>query len=231
MKNKSKIIKIIILSSLVVLCLVLTVFVLIPFIKHLMTDAGRIAIQEKVDSLGIFAPLAYILMETTHIVLAFIPGGPVEIIGGVLFGAFWGVILCEAGILIATTIIYYLVRKFGKPLVNTFVSEEKFKKFRFLQDEKKLELITFVLCLIPGTPKDVITYVVSLTKIKPSRMIPLVTIARVPSLVSSAMMGATLSQGKLLITGIIFIITVAIGVAGIFINNKVTSAKNSTKKE
>ena len=49
-------------------------------------------IQKRVEGFGIFAPVLFVLMEITHIVLAFIPGGPVEIIGGVLFGAFWGLV-------------------------------------------------------------------------------------------------------------------------------------------
>lgn len=65
----------------------------------------------------------------------------------------------------ATVIIYNLVKKFGKPLVDAFVPEDKFKKFKFLHDEKKLELIVFIILMIPGTPKDVISYMTSLTDI------------------------------------------------------------------
>ena len=143
-------------------CLALTWFVIIPFIKYLSTDEGRIYIQQKVESFGIFAPLLFILLEITQIILALIPGGPVEMIGGVLFGAIGGLVLCEIGIFLATVIIYNLVKKFGRPLVNAFVSEEKFKKFKFLHDEKKLELIVFIILMIPGTPKDVITYMTSI---------------------------------------------------------------------
>ena len=55
-------------------------------------------IDEKISSLGIFAPLAFICLEILQIVAAFVPGAPVEILGGVLFGGFWGAILCFAGI-------------------------------------------------------------------------------------------------------------------------------------
>ena len=94
----------------VLLCAVLTIFVLVPFIRLLATEQGRDMIQKRVEGFGIFAPVLFVLMEITHIVLAFIPGGPVEIIGGVLFGAFWGLVLCEIGIFAATVIIYNLVK-------------------------------------------------------------------------------------------------------------------------
>ena len=98
-------------------------------------------------------------------------------------------------------------------------------------DEKKLELIAFILLMIPGTPKDVLTYMVSLTDIKPARFYFIATFARVPSVVSSTLMGATLSRGKPVMTIIIFLITAAIGVTGIFFNNYITSKKNSAKSE
>ena len=98
MSKRKKVFKIIILLCLIILCLALTWFVIIPFIKYLSTDEGRIYIQQKVESFGIFAPLLFILLEITQIILALIPGGPVEMIGGVLFGAIGGLALCEIGI-------------------------------------------------------------------------------------------------------------------------------------
>ncbi|MCM1226496.1 MAG: VTT domain-containing protein [Clostridium sp.] len=231
MSKKKKILRISLIVFAVLLCAVLTVFVLVPFIKLLMTENGRIVIQEKVEKFGIFAPVLFVLMELTHIVLAFIPGGPVEIIGGVLFGALWGLILCEIGIFFATVIIYNLVRKFGKPLVDAFVSEEKFKKFKFLHDEKKLELIAFIILMIPGTPKDVISYMTSLTDINKYRFYAIATIARIPSVTSSVFMGSMLGNGKPLITVIIFLITAAIGAAGIFISNYITNSRQKKHKQ
>lgn len=227
MTKRKKILRIIILSSLIILCLLLTWFVIIPFIRELSTDEGRIFIQQKVESFGVFAPLLFILLEITQIILALIPGGPVEMIGGVLFGAIWGLILCEIGIFLATVVIYNLVKRFGRPLVNAFVSEEKFKKFKFLNDEKKLELIVFVILMIPGTPKDVITYMTSLTDIKPYRFYLLATVARIPAVTSLTLMGSTLSEGKPIMTIIIFLITAAIGITGIFLNNYITAKRNN----
>ena len=190
MSKRKKVFKIIILLCLIILCLALTWFVIIPFIKYLSTDEGRIYIQQKVESFGIFAPLLFILLEITQIILALIPGGPVEMIGGVLFGAIGGLVLCEIGIFLATVIIYNLVKKFGRP-------------------------------------QDVITYMTSLTDIKPFRFYLLATIARIPAVTSLTLMGSTLSKGKPVMTVIIFLITGAIGITGIFFNNYITAKRNN----
>ena len=221
MTKQKKILKISFVIFMVLLCAVLTIFVLVPFIRLLATEQGRDMIQKRVEGFGIFAPVLFVLMEITHIVLAFIPGGPVEIIGGVLFG----------GIFAATVIIYNLVKKFGKPLVDAFVPEDKFKKFKFLHDEKKLELIVFIILMIPGTPKDVISYMTSLTDINRYRFYFIATLARIPSVTSSAFMGATLGNGKPVITVIIFLITGAVGIIGIFLNNYITNSRQKKSIE
>lgn len=226
MNKKDKIKKIIYLSILIILCIFITIFILLPFIKLLMTEEGRVTIQSHVKSFGIFAPILFILMEITHIVLAFIPGGPVEIISGVLFGAIWGLVLCEIGIFIATIIIYHLVKKIGNPIVATFISEDKIKKFKFLHNEKKLELIVFIIMIIPGTPKDAILYITALTNINPTKFYFIATISRIPTVASSTLMGATLSKGKIELSIIIFLITAAIGFTGIFFSNHISEKKN-----
>lgn len=223
-KNK-RIIRIMFIVFIFAVCVCLTIWGVIPFAKLLSSDEGRSLIKEKVHSFGIFAPVIFVVIEILHILLAFIPGGPVEILGGVLFGALWGLVLCEAGIFTATVLIYNLVRKFGKPLVDTFVSEEKYRKFRFLHDEKKLELIVFIILMIPGTPKDVITYITSLTNINPYRFFFIASFARIPSVTSSVFMGSTLGNGKPVITVIIFIATGVVGIAGIFLGNFITKSR------
>lgn len=49
--------------------------------------------------------------------------------------------------------------------MEAFVDEKQLKKFKFLQNEKKLTVILIILYLIPGIPKDVISYIVPLTPI------------------------------------------------------------------
>ncbi|MBQ7046701.1 MAG: VTT domain-containing protein, partial [Oscillospiraceae bacterium] len=137
------------------------------------------------------------------------------------------VVLCDIGIIIATFIIYNIVQKFGKPLVDTFVSEDKFKKFKFLHDEKKLELLIFILLMVPGTPKDVITYMTALTKIKVTKFCAIAGIARIPTITSSAFMGSSLGEGRYMITIIVFLVTAVVGVGGFFLSNYISNKKTN----
>ncbi len=224
MSKKSKMIKIIILILVILFCIGLTI-VLIPFINSLRTEEGKKWIEDIMDKLGFFGPVVFILAEIVQIILAFIPGGPVEVIGGALFGPVKALIFCEIGIFTATVIVYNLVKKFGKPIVNLFVSEEKFQKFKFLHDEKKLELVVFIFLMIPGTPKDVITYIASLTEIKPLHFYFLAAFARIPALILCVIFGDSLQERNYGVAFVVCAVTAVVGITGILLNNYITEKR------
>ncbi len=192
-KNFLKIILILILAAVI---LFLGIRYFIPLCTLLGTEQGRTELAEMIEKAGIFAPLVFLLMMALQIVIAFIPGGPLEITAGVLFGGWLGIFLTVTGAFLGTLFVYSLVKKFGRPMVNVFIEEEKIKKFSVLEDEDKLEFWVFILFLIPGIPKDLLTYIVPLTKIQGKQFLLLSTLARFPALTASVLMGDSLSDGK-----------------------------------
>lgn len=204
---------------------------LIPFIKSLATAEGRIGIQNWIEARGVWGPLAFLGLQVLQIVVAMIPGEPVQLLAGVLFGAWGGLGLCIAGLLIGTLLIFFAVRWVGKPLVDAFVSETWMSKLEFLKSEKKLETVVFILFLIPGIPKDVLTYFAPLTPIKPWKFLLLSTLGRLPALTVSTLAGEHIGQGNWLMTGIIFAVALMIGLAGIFLKDKVFNKNKTDGKE
>ena len=81
------------------------------------------------------------------------------------------------------------------------------------KNPKKIEFIIFILFFIPGTPKDLLTYVSGLFPIKLWRFIVITTIARIPSIITSTLAGANIATGNwklgLALYAIIFLIVVA----------------------
>lgn len=196
-KEKSRfLIKAILITAIAVLVLFLSVRYLVPLSRLLVTEEGKEQILQQVESYGIFAPLIFIGLMTLQIVVAFIPGGPLELIAGMLFGGIKGTIYTMLGAVLGTCLVYLLVKVFGRPLVHIFISEEKMKEFSILNDEKRLEFWVFVLFLIPGIPKDLLTYIVPLTKMRPLHFILLANIARFPAIIASVFMGDSLSEGR-----------------------------------
>ena len=196
-----------------------------PYIEELATDEGRVAFKAWIDSLGFGGWLVTLGIQLLQIFVAFIPGEPVEILLGYLWNPIGGMLTCLLGIFIGTLIIFLFVRKFGKKFVKKIVGTDDLSKYKFLSDKSKVEITIFILFFIPGTPKDVLTYVAPLAPISPIKYLVISTIARIPSIITSTLLGDRLAEGDWLLAVVIFAITALISLAGILIGNKYIEKK------
>lgn len=178
-----------------------------------------------VDSHGIFGRLAFIGMTVFQVVIALVPGEPLEIGAGYAFGAVEGTILCLIGIGLGGMLVFYLVKNFGIRFVELFFSMEKIKSLKILQSSKKRDTLMFLVFFLPGTPKDLITYFAGLTDVKVSYFIFLTTLARIPSVVSSTVGGSALGVKSYLTAIIVFAVTLIISAVGWIIYKKIITEK------
>lgn len=168
-----------------------------------------------VDSTGIRGRVLFVGMVVLQVLVAFIPGEPIELAAGYAFGFWEGSILTMIGFLIGSWIVFALVRKFGVKLVEVFFSKEKMDEIKFLKNPKKTKIISFILMVIPGTPKDLLSYFAGLTKLTTTEWLTIVAIGRIPSLVTSTLTGAAAGEENYLLSVITLIVTLMISAAGI----------------
>lgn len=178
-----------------------------------------------VNKSGLWGRVAFIFMTVFQVVIAFVPGEPLEIGAGYAFGAIEGTILCIIGITLGSLIVFGLVRKFGIKLVEVFFTFEKIKSSRILQNEKKLELLTFLMFFLPGTPKDLLTYILGLTKIQNKRFLLIVSVARIPSIITSTIGGSLLGTEKYIFAIVVFSVTLIISLIGWFLYNHINNKR------
>ena len=201
---------------------------LIPVMKNLSTIEGQENFKNKVNESGFIGLLMLFGLQVAQIFLFILPGEPIEILAGMCYGGWGGLLFITISVCIITTGIFFLVRKLGRKFVYDFCDEEKVKKIensKLFQNPKKIEWIMIILFMIPGTPKDLLVYIAGLLPIKPLRFILISTFARLPSVVSSTFAGNTLMRGDwkstLAIYGITFLL---VGIV-IFIINKFDKSK------
>lgn len=195
-KNKVKIVKTILLVGVLALIIALIIY-LFPIMKNLSTVEGQLAFKEKIQNAGFIGMLILFGLQLAQIFLIILPGEPLEIVAGMCYGGLWGTIFIMASACITSIAIYFLVRKYGRKFVYNFYNKEKIKKIensKLFQNSKKIELIMFILFFLPGTPKDLMTYIGGLLPIKPSRFILIATFARFPSIVSSTLAGSSIMK-------------------------------------
>ena len=168
--------------------------------------------------------IAFLAMTVAQIVIAFIPGEPLELAAGYAFGAIEGTILCVAGIVLGSALVYGLVMTLGMKIINVFFSTEKIRELPFWQNEKRLELIAFILFLIPGTPKDLMTYAIGLTPMKLHRWLLITGTARLPSVITSTMCADAIAMGDYTMA------IVMLGISGLMALAGVLFYRRSQKK-
>lgn len=192
MRDRSRLTNLIAIGALLAAMAVLGVVAGKPIIE-LVSDPVRF--RAWVDSHGWVSRLAFVGMMIFQLIVAVIPGGPLEGAAGYAFGWVEGSMLCLAGTLIGSYMVYVLVRRFGTPLVETFFSREDLGRLGFLKDAKRLNVLIFLLFFIPGTPKDLLTYVAPLTPARMWTYLLISNLARLPAIVISALGGFKLSEG------------------------------------
>lgn len=195
------------------------------YIARLYDEENMQSFEELVTSFGVWGVLFMFVLQVVQVVLAVIPGEPVELLFGALYGTWWGTLLCIAGIVCGTALIYILVQKFGKSFVEKIIDSQQFQKLKFLKNPVKRDIFMFVLMFIPGTPKDLLTYFAPFTGISLLRMLFIAAAARIPSIVTSTYVGSSFAQGDHLKSIIIYAVVGVISLAGIFVYNKFISAK------
>lgn len=197
----------------ILLSLAVAWFVGRPLIRYLDDPE---AFRQWIDARGWLGRLIFVGISVLQIVVALIPGEPVELFAGYAFGFWMGTLLCELGILAGGTLVFLFVRRFGMKAVEVFFSREKIDSLRFLQNESKLEVWCFILFFIPGTPKDIMTYFVPLTRMKLGHFLLLSGVARLPSVITSIVSGNALGTGRHWFAVIVFAATGLLSALGIW---------------
>lgn len=209
---------------------VFAIFIFCAVVLALFVFAGMPMIQfaseperfrEWVDARGILGRLAYMGMVILQILVAIIPGEPLEIVGGYAFGALEGTLLCLVAATIGSLLVFWLVRRFGMPLVEIFFSKEKVQKLCFLKTTQKRSFLFLLIFMMPGTPKDLLCYFAGLTDMKLSLWLLMCSLGRIPSIVTSTVGGSALGSKRYWFAVIVFAVTLLISVAGLWVYGRV----------
>lgn len=220
----------------VVICFIAILIITVVASRWVMSlsDASKLEeFQSWVSTLGFGGWLLLLAIQYIQIVIAFIPGGPIQIAAGALYGVWGGLAICVGGTLLATSTVFYLVSRFGHSVISLFVEEKDMSKYKFLNNEKNLEKLVLLLFFIPATPKDALTYLFALTSIRMSRFMVLSTLARIPAMLTSILAGDNIVAGNWLLAGMMFIIMTAVAILGFllqrFLHKRIVSSRETGK--
>jgi len=173
------------------------------------------------NSYGWKGVLVFIGIQMLQVVVAFIPGELVQIAGGYIYGAWLGTLYSLIGIVAGSVIVFSIARLLGYPLVRLLVPASYLEKFSFIINSKKSEAAMFLLFLIPGIPKDVVTYIAGVTPVKPLTFFTIITIGRFPALLASSFIGSNTQKGNYGIAIILSVAALILFIAGLLLKDKI----------
>jgi len=82
---------------------------------------GLDTLKEAVVSAGVFAPILFILLKASTIIVIPLSGSPLYPLAGLFFGFGHGITYALIGDFLGFTVSFWLARTFGYPVVNTFI--------------------------------------------------------------------------------------------------------------
>ncbi|MBQ1827340.1 MAG: TVP38/TMEM64 family protein [Erysipelotrichaceae bacterium] len=178
------------------------------------------------NSYGIWSRLIFMLIVVLQVVIAIIPGGPFQIAAGYAFGIVEGTLLTTLAVTIGCWICFILVRSFSKDFIEVFFSEEDIEKLSFLKDTDKLRKFAFVLNLVPGVPKDLLSYFAGLTSISLPSWLVAVFSGRIPAIIVSCLSGRLINKGDFVMTAVTFVFFGLCGIIGLKLYDVFTRKQN-----
>ncbi|GFZ31847.1 TVP38/TMEM64 family protein [Clostridium zeae] len=165
-------------------------------------------------SFGPLAPIVYTLLQFLQVVIFFIPGEVFQTAGGYVFGTIEATLLSIVGINLGSIILFNLTKKYGTRFVEKVVPDVAIKPFERLMNSDRLNLVVFLIYIMPGIPKDSSIFLCGLSRITLIDFLIYSTLGRLPMLILSSYYGANIAIGNKLVIYIgttVFIMLIVIG--------------------
>ncbi len=132
-----------------------------PDLFPLLASGDREAIEDMLkDKTGVYAALLTIAMEFLQTITVVIPGTPINIAAGLVFGGFLGTLICSIGFVAANVTVFFVAKKL-QGLVERVIpsNSEKSKRWKFISNSETPVLMIILAYAIPGVPNGFIPYI------------------------------------------------------------------------
>ena len=149
-------------------------------------DNGDLLRQRFLEK-GLLAPLLFIMVQMLQILLAPMPGEATGLLGGYIFGLWKGFLLSTIGLSLGSWVAFAIGRYLGSSVYG---------KFDALV-HKGDYVIPFIFFLVPGFPKDVLSYILGMSRMPMPVFMFISAVGRVPGTLLLSIQGASVYQRNL----------------------------------
>jgi len=183
-----------------------------------ISPLNKTFIRNLVNSFGVLAPLAFILLQILQVIIPPIDHTVIGIMGGLLFGFYYGFLYNLIGRVIGSLIAYYIANKYGKKFITNIVSQKDLDKYSTLWNKNKF--LIFLMYFLPFFPDDILSYLAGFTSIPFWSFFIIVLLGHIGGSYALAWTGNGLSSTNLLIYILAIITIIFVILLPIFLNKK-----------
>lgn len=227
-RKSQKILAVSSIAVFIVFSVLVIIFIGVPIVR---TAKNPDEFRAWIESMGAWGKLGYVGMCFLQVLVAIIPGGPIELAGGYAFGHAEATVLSTIGLGLGSIASFLLVRKFGVNLLEVFFSREKIEELGFLRTNTNRNLIIFLLFLIPGTPKDLLCFFCGLTDMSFPVFFLMAVIGRIPAAWLSSMGGSAMGDRSYIMALITALAIVVSTLIGIMVYKRIVKKNRKEKNE
>jgi len=134
-------------------------------------------------------------VQFLQVVIAVIPGEVTSFAAGYVFGAWRGFLYSAIGVTLGSAFNFWFARVVGRPTLERLIGRDTLDKLDRTLSSAKSKSAMFLLFLLPGLPKDLLSYAAGFSGMSILEFLVLSGLARSPALLASVLIGAGVSRG------------------------------------
>jgi len=137
-----------------------------PQLLSLLQDGDAAALEAYLHSIDTLSGLLCLaLLQILQVISVVLPGAPIHIAGGIVYGTWQSFFVCHLSSVAANVVVFMTARRLGRKLDEFMPAEKKSTRLDFLLKSDNPAYMTAVACLVPILPNGFIPYVAAKTKI------------------------------------------------------------------
>jgi uncharacterized membrane protein YdjX (TVP38/TMEM64 family) len=148
------------------------------------------ALVAAMRSTGPSGYLICLAIQFAQVVVFMIPGEITQFAAGYVFGAWRGFLLSLVGIMLGSAAAYGFGKVAGRPALSKLLGEKTMERLDQAVLSPKAPTAMFLLFLLPGAPKDAMSYGAGVSGFPLGKFVLISGLGRIPALLASTLIGA-----------------------------------------
>lgn len=184
--------KIIAISKLILLVLIVVGIPAFLYLKYGSGVFSKDTASQVIAYLRQNSHIAFLLiigLQIIQVVVCILPGQPIQFAASYMFGVGIGYLLSIIGAVIGTAISFSLAKALGSEAMHVIFGEEKVREYQRRLNSGRGLMMTFLIYLIPGVPKDLVSYAAGISEMRFRPFVLAATIGRSPAMLGSLLVG------------------------------------------